>query len=135
MGKTNASGAGVVRLLDPPEAVRRAVMRAVTDAGTRVRHDPAGQPGVSNLLEILAACERVDPATLSFGSYGSLKAAVADAVVETLRPIQARYADLAAEPGYVRAVLAAGAKRARERGAATVQRAKRAIGLLDADAA
>jgi tryptophanyl-tRNA synthetase len=130
MGKTSASDAGVVGLLDPPEVVRRKVMRAVTDAGTQVRYEPADQPGVSNLLEILAACQRAAPASLVFGSYGALKAAVADAVVETLRPVQERYTALAADPGYVRDVLAAGARRARSRCAVTVRRAREAIGLL-----
>jgi tryptophanyl-tRNA synthetase len=130
MGKSNASSAGVIGLLDPPEVVRRKVMRAVTDPGSQVRYDPAGQPGVSNLLEIIAACGRGTPAGLSFDSYRSLKAAAVDAVVEALRPIQARYAALAADPGYVHSVLAAGARRARERGATTVRRAKEAIGLL-----
>jgi tryptophanyl-tRNA synthetase len=130
MGKTNASGAGVIGLLDPPEVVRRKVMRAVTDAGTEVRHDPAGQPGVSNLLEILAAVQRAAPDALVFDSYGGLKAAVADAVVEMLRPVRERYTALAAEPGYVRDVLTVGAQRARSRCEATVRRAKEAIGLL-----
>jgi tryptophanyl-tRNA synthetase len=128
MGKTNTSTVGVVGLLDRPEVIRRKVTRAVTDAGTEVRYDPVASPGVSNLLEILAACRHCDPAALAFGSYGALKAATADAVVDTLRPIQERYASL--DIGYVQEMLAAGALRARERGAETVRRAKEAIGLL-----
>src|SRR5205823_13880995 len=56
MGKTNDDDAGVLRLLDPPEVLRRKVSRAVTNTGREVRYDPAGQPGVANLLEILAGC-------------------------------------------------------------------------------
>lgn len=128
MGKTNSSTVGVVGLLDPPEVIRRKVRRAVTDAGTDVSAGRAASPGVANLLEILAACRRVDPSSLSFGSYGELKAATADAIVETLTPIQERYASL--DPGYVREVLAAGARQIRQRGAEKVRRAKEAIGLL-----
>ncbi len=59
MGKSNTDTAGVVRLLDPPDVVRRKVARAVTDSDVgadAVRRDPAAKPGVTNLLEILSAC-------------------------------------------------------------------------------
>jgi tryptophanyl-tRNA synthetase len=79
---------------------------------------------VSNLLEILAACPRRDPATLAFNSYSALKAATVDAVVETLRPVREGYAAL--DPYGVRAVLAAGARRARDRGTATARHGDRA---------
>jgi tryptophanyl-tRNA synthetase len=132
MGKTNASDAGVLRLLDPPQVLRRKVRRAITDTLGEVRYDPAGQPGVANLLEILAACAGDAPAQLAplFTSYGELKEAVADAVVATLRPLQERYADLAADPSIVRDALAEGAQRARERAQATLDRARLAMGLL-----
>jgi tryptophanyl-tRNA synthetase len=54
---------------------------------------------------------------------------VADAVCETLRPIQQRQAELARDPVYLNRVLTEGAERARETAAATVHRAKRALGL------
>jgi tryptophanyl-tRNA synthetase len=131
MGKTNTTDAGVLHLLDPPEVLRRKVMRAVTDTGREVRYDPQRQPGVANLLDILAACVDDSPAALAelFSSYGELKSAVADTVVSLLRPVQARYRDLAAEPEAVRAVLREGAARVRPRASATVARARDAIGL------
>jgi tryptophanyl-tRNA synthetase len=128
MGKTNGSAAGVIRLLDPPDVIRRKVTRAVTDTGSEVRHDRDGKPGVSNLLDILAACGGRESA---FDSYGALKSAVTDAVVATLEPIQDRYRELSADPAHVRGILAAGAERVTKRTADTVSRAKRAIGLLD----
>jgi tryptophanyl-tRNA synthetase len=132
MGKTNSTDAGVLYLLDPPDVLRRKIMRAVTDAGREVRYDPAGQPGVANLLEILSGCVADDPGTLAglFTSYGELKEAVADSVVATLRPIQARYADLAAEPGTVAEILREGARRARAQARVVVRTARRRLGLL-----
>jgi len=131
MGKSTSTDAGVLYLLDPPEVLRRKVMRAVTDNDDEVRYDPQRKLGVSNLLEILAACSGDDPVALAglFRSYAELKGAVADVVIATLRPIQARHADLRADRGYVDEVLATGAARARERAAATVSRARDAIGL------
>jgi tryptophanyl-tRNA synthetase len=131
MSKTGAD-AGTLFLLDPPDTIRRKVMRAVTDGEREVRYDPVAKPGLANLLEILAACTVEDPAGLAarFSSYGELKAAVAEAVCEVLRPMQACYAELARDPAYVPAVLAEGADRVRGRAEATVRRAREAIGLI-----
>ncbi|MGH3712581.1 MAG: tryptophan--tRNA ligase [Micromonosporaceae bacterium] len=132
MEKSNPSPAGVLYLLDPPETLRRKIARAVTDTGADVRYDPDRKPGVSNLLEILAACQGGDPrsAAVEFASYQQLKAATADAVIGVLRPLQQRYAELAAHPDHVAAQLRAGAKRAREHASETLRRATHAIGLL-----
>lgn len=134
MSKSAGHDAGVIRLLDPPELVRRKIMRAVTDDRGLVRYDPDGQPGVANLLGLLAACTGGDPARLAerYDRYGALKTDVADAVLAVLEPIQRRYEDLAADPDAVDAVLADGARRAAERAAPTVAAARRAIGLLPA---
>lgn len=133
MDKSAERTAGVLQLLDPPDVLRRKVMRAVTDTGSAVRHDPEHQPGVANLLEILAACTGGRPAALAadFPTYRQLKVATTDAVIATLAPVQRRYAELARESGHVRGVLADGAARARERAAVTVARARRALGLLE----
>ncbi|MET7389714.1 tryptophan--tRNA ligase [Streptomyces sp. NPDC005529] len=134
MGKSDDVGPGVVYLLDEPDAVRKKVMRAVTDSGQEVAYDREERPGVSNLLEILAACEGGDPEELSgtYTSYGALKKDTAEAVVELLRPVQERHKELCADPGEVERVLRDGAARARERARPTVDAAYRAIGLLPA---
>jgi tryptophanyl-tRNA synthetase len=131
-GGEGENSAGVIRLLDPPDVVRRKVMRAVTDAGREVTYDVERQPGVANLLDILAACRgEPDPAALAAGyaSYGALKRDVADAVVAVLEPLQKRYAELAADPSHVDEVLRFGAEQARAMAAPTLGAAKAAIGL------
>ena len=65
MSKSSASAAGVLLLLDDEETLRRKVMRAVTDTDSDVRYDPRAKPGVSNLLDILAACIGGDPRELA----------------------------------------------------------------------
>ncbi|CAL9460370.1 Tryptophan--tRNA ligase [Streptomyces sp. enrichment culture] len=132
MGKSDDAGPGIVHLLDEPDVVRRKVMRAVTDGGREVVYDREARPGVANLLEILAACTGGDPEELSGGyeSYGALKKDTAEAVVEVLRPVQARHKELCADPGYVEGVLRDGAERARATARPTVDAAYRAIGLL-----
>ncbi|MFI9808814.1 tryptophan--tRNA ligase [Streptomyces sp. NPDC052301] len=132
MGKSDESGAGVVYLLDEPDTIRKKVMRAVTDSGREVEYDREARPGVANLLEILAACTGGDPEALAgvYESYGALKKDTADAVVEVLRPVQARHRELCADPAYVEGVLRDGAGKARAMARPTVDAAYRAIGLL-----
>ncbi|GAA3945921.1 tryptophan--tRNA ligase [Streptomyces gulbargensis] len=134
MGKSHAEGAGIVYLLDDAETVRRKIMRAVTDSGREVVYDRESRPGVANLLDVLAAATDGDPEALAGGyaSYGALKKDTADAVVELLRPVRERHAELAADPGYVHGVLRDGAERARGMARPLVDRAYRAIGLLPA---
>jgi tryptophanyl-tRNA synthetase len=131
MGRAGASRAGVLGLLDPPDVLARTVGRALTDGEAGVGYDPERRPGVANLLDVLAACAGGDPAALAdrFTGHATLKHAVTEAVVDTFDPVRRRYAELAADPGHVDAVLRAGADRARERAAATVGRARDALGL------
>ena len=129
MSKSTPSPAGRIGLLDPPEVVRRTIARAVTDNLGRVRDDPENQPGVSNLLGILAACTGEPPR--SFTSYGELKREVTDAVEALLGPIRARYAELSADPGHLRSILAEGKTRVRPIASETVRRTRTALGLLD----
>jgi tryptophanyl-tRNA synthetase len=124
----SAEGAGVVRLLDPPDVVRRKVARAVTDSDTGPHAVRAAddKPGVGNLLDILTACGgSADGIT----TYGALKRAVTDAVVAELEPLQKRYAELAADPAYVTGVYAAGAERCREVTEPVLAAAQAAMGL------
>jgi tryptophanyl-tRNA synthetase len=129
MSKSTPSAAGRIGLLDPPEVIRRTISRAVTDTLGRVRYDPQNQPGVSNLLAVLSACTGDERG--EFSSYGRLKREVTDAVLAVLAPIRARYAALSADPGQVREILAEGRARVRPTAAATVRRARAALGLLD----
>jgi tryptophanyl-tRNA synthetase len=133
MGKSTSGTSGAIRLLDTTDAIARKVKRSVTDTGSEVLYDPENKPGISNLLEILAACTgAASPRSLErqFSSYGQLKTAVVDTIIETLGPIQMRYASIAADPARVRQTLAAGAAKARARVSATAERAAAAMGLV-----
>jgi len=131
MGKSSTVETGLIYLLDPPELVRRKVSRAVTDSDGAVVYNPARKPAVSNLVEVLAACERAEPAAVAarYDSYAQLKEALVDALVATLAPIQQAHAELVADGGYIDVIRRQGAQAARDRARATVARAKQAIGL------
>lgn len=132
MSKSETSAQGTIDVLEPLRDIERKVMRAVTDSDNEVRYDIAAKPGVSNLLSILAACTGREPADLasSYTQYGPLKKDTAAAVVETVRPIQERYAELAADPGETARLLAIGAGKAEAVASVTLARAYDAIGLL-----
>jgi tryptophanyl-tRNA synthetase len=134
MSKTSESGAGMIQMLDDPDMIRRKFKRAVTDSDNEVRYDPRAKPGVSNLLEILAAATDHAPADLAKGytQYGLLKSDAADAVVELLTPLQDRYRQLLADPRELTALLRKGSAKARTIAGATLERAYDAIGFLPA---
>jgi tryptophanyl-tRNA synthetase len=134
MSKSTSADKGIVYLLDEPKRIEKKLRSAVTDSATDIRHDRDEKPGVSNLLEILSAATGRDVDDLAAEhdghGYGRFKDAVAEAVVELLRPIQQRHAELAADRGEVARLLAVGADRARDVAAPTLARAKDAMGLL-----
>ena len=102
---------GVVRILDTPDVIALKIRRAVTDSDNVVAYDPAGKPGVSNLLDILAALTAQDPRVVAdaMPDYGSLKRAVTDAVVAELEPLRRHHDDLLGDPSELAALLATGA--------------------------
>jgi tryptophanyl-tRNA synthetase len=132
MSKSADSPQGTVLVLDTPADIERKIKRAVTDTESEVRYDPDAKPGVSNLLELLALSTGRTPAEVAEGytQYGPLKADAAAAVVEFLRPVQERFAELAGDPGAVAAALDKGATKAQAVATVTLARAKDAIGLL-----
>jgi tryptophanyl-tRNA synthetase len=132
MSKSRSSPQGKVLVLEDLGSIAKKIKRAVTDAEAEVRFDPVAKPGVSNLLSLLAVATGAEPAELAarYTQYGPLKSDTADAVVELLRPVQARYAELLAEHGHVEAVLTEGAERARELAAPALARAQRSMGFL-----
>ena len=119
MNKSASDSVGVLFVLDEPDLLRRKVRRAVTDSLARLEYRPDEQPGLANLLEILGACLGKSPreAAAGFSSYGELKDAVAEAVVEELRPVRERTRELLADPAELDRVRALGGARATERGA------------------
>ncbi len=132
MSKSAASDAGTVMVDEDLASVAKKFKRAVTDSDGEVRYDVAEKPGVSNLLSILGAVTGRSPEEVAeqYSQYGPLKADTAEAVVEMLRPIQERLAELRADPAATSGLLETGAAKARSVAAPVVARAKEHIGLL-----
>ena len=130
MSKSVDSPLGTVAVLDDPAEIERKVRKAVTDTDGDVRYDPGTKPGLSNLLDLLAAATDRRPVDVAAGysRYGDLKNDVAAALVELLRPVRERHIALSSDLGAVRGILAAGAERAHAVASVTYDRAADAIG-------
>ena len=131
MSKSVESPMGTVLALDEPDVIRRKFRRAVTDSETEVRYDPVAKPGVANLLSILAAATDDKPEALAgnYNQYGPLKADAGDAVVELFRPLQERFAELAADPAETQRILATGAAKATAMAAPKLTLVRERLGL------
>lgn len=97
MSKSDETGKGVIFLSDTPEAAHKKIMGATTDNKASIQYDKAEQPGIANLIEILALLRGTSPAEaeLNFkGSqrYGDFKKVVADEMAAFLIEFQARLA-------------------------------------------
>ena len=134
MSTTRGAPQGVVRVLDPPDVVRKKFKTAVTDSGTDVRYAPDDKPGISNLLEIMSVATGDDISKLEArydgGGYGRFKDEVAEAVVELFTPVRARYKELRADESQLKTLLARGAEKARESSAPTLEAMYQRMGFV-----
>ena len=124
-----------ISLLDPPDAIRRKVRRAVTDSEADIRFDPANKPGVSNLLSIIAALtgQSVEEAAaeLQGQGYGKLKDRVSECVIETLAPLQSEHRRLMADKAYLQGVLKENADIANGMALRTLRKVQRKVGFAE----
>ena len=132
MSKSAAGAGHAVALLDPPDRVRKTIMRATTDSNPAVDFASLG-PGVENLLSIFQAYSAwTDDKIRSHFTgmrYGDLKKQVAEMVISHLVPFQKRYREITSEPGYVAGILRQGAERVAPIANSTVDLVKRRMGL------
>lgn len=131
MSKSADSVQGTIYLTDSAADISKKLRRAVTDNDGDVRFDPEAKPGVSNLLTILAVATDSTPESVADGytQYGPLKTDTADALIEMLRPIQERRAEL--DEATTSDLLKVGAAKAQERAAGVMERVRAAVQLLD----
>jgi tryptophanyl-tRNA synthetase len=133
MSTSNASVEGTVYVLDEPAAIEKKLKRAVTDSGTEIVVSPQ-KPGVSNLIDIIAAARGVSPDAVveemrTARGYGDLKAAAAESVTAMLAPVRERYEDLRGDEAALQAMLAEGAEKARTIAADTLADVRDAMGV------
>jgi tryptophanyl-tRNA synthetase len=132
MSTTGGSPQGTVYVLDEPDAIVKKFRSSVTDSGTEVAR-AADKPGISNLIEILAAVRGAAPAEIERdfvgAGYGAFKTAVADAVVAYLAPVRERYEELRADEPRLEQILAEGAAKAHAIASETLRDVRHAMGV------
>ncbi|MBV9438821.1 MAG: tryptophan--tRNA ligase, partial [Candidatus Eremiobacteraeota bacterium] len=133
MSKSASGSYHAVRVLDPPEQIKKAVMAAQTDSERDIRLD-AARPGVTNLLTIYMAATGMTAkaAETHFANargYGDLKKELVEILVETLAPVRRRYAELASNPETVVDILRRSADGVRPIARTTTDRVRRAMGV------
>jgi tryptophanyl-tRNA synthetase len=132
MSTTGGSEQGTVFVLDEPGAIEKKLKSAVTDSGSEVRRAP-DKPGMSNLIEILAAVRGVQAALVESefarARYGDFKTAVAGAVIDHLAPVRERYEQLRGREAELESVLNDGARNARRIAAETLVEVRGRMGV------
>jgi tryptophanyl-tRNA synthetase len=132
MSTTGGTEQGTVYVLDEPDAVVKKFRSSVTDSGREVLLAP-DKPGISNLIEILAAVRGEGPeaieAEFDGAGYGAFKSAVAEAVVEYLAPVRERYQRLRDDEQALERILEEGAAKARAIASDTLADVRGAMGV------
>ncbi len=132
MSKSDPSPHSRINLLDDARTIKKKIARATTDSLRLVAFDPA-RPGITNLLGIYqlltGQTQQAIEDEFAGKGYGDFKAALTERLVETLAPIQQRYNELINDMGELERILKQGADQVRPQAEATVQSAKKAIGL------
>lgn len=134
MGKSGDDPNNMILLSDSDEVITKKIKRAVTDSLNQIKFDEENQPGVSNLLTMISACEnkQIDDvvAELSGQGYGTLKKRATDAIINTIRPIRERYEYYLSHEDELIKIMELGAEKARKVAIETLNRAKTNMGLL-----
>lgn len=135
--KMSKSRTNAIELAMTADETAKLIRRAVTDGDRAIAYDPVGRPEVANLLQIAALCTGETPGQLAAGigdrGAAALKRVVTEALNETLAPIRARRADLQAAPDHLRAVLAAGNRRANKVAEVTLDEVRAAMHMTYAN--
>lgn len=132
MSKSDETGKGVIFLGDDPKVAAKKVMSATTDDKAHVDFDRENQPGISNLLEILALLRgtALDDVVAEFRGmerYGDFKKVVADEVVLFLADFQSKLAKV--DQDTVRRKLELSEQTMNEQANVTLFRVQQAVGL------
>jgi tryptophanyl-tRNA synthetase len=136
MSKSASTPQGIIDVLEDPGAIRKKIMRAVTDADGEIRADEAAKPGVTNLLRIFSALSGESIGSLeqryAGAGYGTFKKDLAQVVTDVLAPVRERTEKLLANEAELDALLAVGARRASQIARPVMAAVRDRIGFLPA---
>ena len=133
MSKSDEDANASIYLMDDPDAIMRKFKRAVTDSDAFVRFDQETKPGISNLMSIYGAItgqtmEQIQSEFEGKG-YGDFKMRVGEAVVEELRPLQARFKELSSDKTYIDSIIKKNAETANYLATKTLRKVQKKVGF------
>lgn len=133
MSKSDANEKSFVLMTDSADVIMKKFKSAVTDSDGVVRYDVENKPGISNLMGIYSVMtgkgfEEIEKEFDGQG-YGTFKAAVAESVIGTLKPVQDEYNRILADKPYLEGVLKDGAEKARYQANKLLNKVYRKVGF------
>lgn len=135
MSKSAPNAASRILITDSASQITSKIKAAVTDSEPHISYDPENRPGAANLLLIWSALDPAQrtPAQLAEEvkdwRFGKLKEAIAEVVVEHLRPFREEYERIRVEDGWLSEVARNGRERASVNAKSTMEEVRRTIGL------
>ena len=134
MSKSSTIPNDSIFLNDDPDVILKKFKKAVTDSENVVRYEKQEKPGISNLISIYSAItgkskENIEKEFEGKG-YGDFKVAVAECVIEELKPLQNKYNELKNNPDYLEKLYINGAERAKKIAKATLKDVYEKVGLV-----
>lgn len=134
MSKSDENEKNFVSIIDDAKKIEKKIKSAATDSGTEIKFDEENKPGVSNLLTIYSVLTGKTVAQLEQDyagkMYGHLKVDLAEVVIETLKPVRAKYDDLMKNKDHLKTLMKSGAERAQMRAQKTLRDVYDAVGLV-----
>ena len=134
MSKSSSSPQGIVDVLDEPDAIRRKILRAVTDTGSGIQADETNKPGITNLLRIYSALSGETVGELESryagAGYGDFKKDLAEVVVDAFAPIRERTEKMLSDEATLDRLLAQGAQRVRPLARQTMTVVNERVGFM-----
>jgi tryptophanyl-tRNA synthetase len=134
MSKSDKNQNATIFIHDEPDRIRKKIASAVTDSGNEIKASPE-KPGVTNLLSILAALTGTEIPEIeekfSGQGYGEFKEAVAEATIESLRPVREKYLSLVEDKPYLLSALKDGTGVAQKRAYRILSKVYRKIGFVE----
>lgn len=134
MSKSDENPNATILVLDDRDTVMRKFKRAVTDSGSEVKAGE-GKEGIENLMSIYGAVtnktyEEIEKEFEGKG-YGDFKAAVGEAVADSLTPLQEEYKRLIADKAYIEKCMKEGAEKAYAASRRTLQKVSKKVGFIN----
>lgn len=136
MSKSDPNPKAFISMMDDFNVITKKIKSAVTDSEGVIeyRPDDESKAGINNLLNIMAVVTDSTPEAVAKSfegqGYGTLKGAVAEAVVETIRPIREEYDRIIKDKEYLKSVYTVGAERASRIANRTLKKVYKKVGFI-----